>query len=172
MPTYPAYQLGVCVWVGTVLGALSARAAEDQREVVVDNAHGVAKGTPWAMVRILSDVSTGPAESRVIASGADAVYRTIARRRAVVSITLAENAHHDDAIALGLSLRQPAIKALLESLKIAVVRELSCVHLGADSDGTTQNRTVIDFEISHTHSTTSTPAPAALEATATGSTTT
>lgn len=164
MPTFPAYQLAICTWVKAVL---------PHRHVRPGNMHGVAPETPWAMVRVLSSNSIAPPERRTIAgaTSAEQVTTTLDRKRATASITLAEGAHHDDADSLSASRTDPAITLLNEGNKIAITSMLGAVHLGSDSDGTTQNRTVIDFEFSYTISRTSASTEAAQEATASGSVT-
>lgn len=160
MPTWPQHQKSLAKWVKAVL---------PDRYVVLDNAHGVAQQTPWAMVRLLSDAGDGPPERRVSDNAGNAQHRAILPRRGTVSITLAEDDHHADAIELLASLGDPDIIVLLESLNIAIIRDLGVAHLGSDSDATTQNRTVIDFEFSHTHMRTSAHTKPTESATATGS---
>lgn len=161
MPEWPAHQKSIAKWVKAVL---------PDRTGTLDNAHGVAQGAPWFMVRLLSSRSLAPPEKRIgDAGGGDQSTETIDRKAGTVSITLAEGAHHDDADLLTASLGDPEIILLLESSNLSVTRHLSTAHRGSDSDGTTQNRSVVDFEFTYSISRSSTSSEAAQEATASGS---
>lgn len=135
----PQFEQGLQKWIETVLAPLGFSPT-----INVDQGKPRAI-PPFASLRILSSVSIGQDErSTTYDSEEDEITNTIKdRTEGTVTVSIYGDGHDTAAHALK-TIHQDAMD-LLSSYGVSISYDLGIQRLGVDSDGVTENRSIIDF---------------------------